>query len=194
MKDKKDKKNREKRGRTKKKVMLVVLLILITFISMFAYRVHRNGGGWQGLLMTLFGHNDRTLEDLDKLYVLIAGSDDGDLADTIMLVSYDPQTQQIGMLSIPRDTFVGENRNRPRPADRINALLDVNNPERLVDRVSDLLDIEISYYVFAEIHVIIELVDAIGGVWFDVPIDMIYDDHADGLHINLRARISTYKW
>ena len=190
----KDKKVKKRGRRTKRKILLVILLILITFASMFAYRVHQNGGGWQGILMTLFGHNPRTVQDLEKIHVLVAGSDDGGLSDTIMLVSYDPQTQQVGMLSIPRDTFIGENRNRPRPADRINALADAQNPRRLMDAVEELVGIEISYYLFVEIDIIVELVDVIGGVWFDVPIDMRYDDYGDGLHINLTARISIYKW
>ena len=34
---------------------------------------------------------------------------------------------------------------------------------------------------------LIEMVDVIGGVWFDVPIDMVYDDPTQDLHINLKA-------
>ena len=42
-------------------------------------------------------------------------------------------------------------------------------------------------YLLIDTDAIIEVVDAIGGVTFDVPIDMDYDDPAQDLHIHLKA-------
>lgn len=44
------------------------------------------------------------------------------LTDTIMLCAYYPNEQQVSMLSIPRDTFVGNSRTRADSYDKINAL------------------------------------------------------------------------
>jgi len=188
--NKEEKKDKKVKGRKRKvilKIFLVIFLILLICGGIFAYRVHRNGGGLQGFLMTIFGHNRETVQNLDRMNVLILGSDDGDLADTILFASYDPRTQDIVMISIPRDTFVGEDKYRARPSDRINGLYDVDDPEKIKNAVENILGIEIPFYVAIEIEAFIKLVDEIGGVWFDVPIDMRYDDYSQDLHIDLRS-------
>ena len=47
--------------------------------------------------------------------------------------------------------------------------------------------LNIEYYVVVKTEALIKLVDAIGGVTFDVPIDMDYDDTSQDLHIHLKA-------
>ena len=38
---------------------------------------------------------------------------EADLTDTIMIASYNPNTQTANILSIPRDTFIGKNKYKP---------------------------------------------------------------------------------
>ena len=57
--------------------------------------------------------------------------------------------------------------------------------------INDLLEkitgLDLEYYVTVDTKAWVELVDAIGGVWFDVPIDMKYDDSSQDLYIDLKA-------
>lgn len=109
------------------------------------------------------------------------------LTDTIMVCSYNPKTQRASMLSIPRDTFVGKSKNRATGYDKINAVYSAKGPEASVEAVEKLTGMDIPYYVVVNNNVVIELVNTIGGVYFDVPIDMDYDDKTQNLHIHLEA-------
>ena len=56
--------------------------------------------------------------------------------------------------------------------------------ERLCQELSNLLGIPVDYYVAVDLEGFVELVDAIGGVNFEVPVDMNYDDPTQNLHIH----------
>ena len=189
-KNKKGKKRKKKS--TFRKVLLCLFLIILIFAGIFTTKVIRNGGGLQGFLSAILGHDETTLKELPKTYCLVLGvSKDisAELTDTIMLCSYDPKTQEAAILSIPRDTFVGKNKNRATGSDKINALYNINkkNPEKTVQAVEKITGIDIPYYVVVDNEALIELVDAIGGVTFNVPIDMDYDDGSQNLSIKLKA-------
>jgi len=190
---KKDSKTKEKKrkGGKGKKIFLVILLILLILGGIFAYKVHKNGGGIQGMLATTLGHDEHTLEKLPKMYCLIIGQSQT-LTDTIILASYDPKTQEAAMLSIPRDTFVGESRDRANANDKINATYAIygmgeKGAEKLLEKVRNLTGIDVRHYVLVDTDALKVLVDKIGGVTFNVPIDMKYDDRKQNLHINLKA-------
>ena len=92
------------------------------------------------------------------------------------------------MLSIPRDTFVGSNENTANGYDKINALYQ-KNVKKTVSAVEKLTGVKIDYYVVVKTTALVEVVDAIGGVEFDVPIDMKYDDPTQELHIDLKKGV-----
>lgn len=91
------------------------------------------------------------------------------------------------MLSIPRDTFVGESKKRASGYDKINAVYSAKGPEASVEAAEELTGMDINYYVVVNNNVVIDLVNTIGGVYFDVPINMDYDDKTQNLHIHLEA-------
>ena len=103
----------QKKMKRWKKVVLIILLILLIAGSAFAYKVHKNGGGLAGMLATVAGHDENTKKKLGEFKCLILGiSTDQtgvDLTDTIMVASYNPNTQKATLLSIPRDTYTGKN-------------------------------------------------------------------------------------
>ena len=128
--------------------------------------------------------------DEDPIYVLLLGysTDEGlTLTDTIMLLGYNPQTQKAFMVSIPRDTFVGTNLLKATSYDKINALYSNYGAEDTIEAVEEITGVDIDYYVAVNTDVVIDIVDIIGGVEFDVPIDMDYDDSSQNLHIHLDA-------
>ncbi len=187
------KQNKEKKKMKKlKKVLLIILLILLIAGSAFAYKVHRNGGGLTGMLATVAGHDENTKKNLGEFKCLILGisTDQAgvDLTDTIMVASYNPNTQKATLLSIPRDTYTGKNAAKATAYEKINALYGrKHRPDETLAAVNEITGLDIQYYVVVQTEALIKLVDVIGGVTFNVPIDMKYDDPTQDLHIDLKA-------
>jgi len=134
--------------------------------------------------------------DKNELIFLLLGVDAKDLdhakgtrTDTIMLTRVNFDTGKISLLSIPRDTRTMVNGR----LDKINAAHAYGGVDMSMEAVSDLLGIDIDYYVLVDYQVVKDVVDAIGGVDVEVPFDMKYDDPtADPpLHINLKAGFQT---
>lgn len=105
-----------------------------------------------------------------------------------MIAEYDPQKQQASMLSIPRDTFIGYNKSQATAWDKINAVYQTG-AENSLKEVNELTGLDIKYYLKVDTQAFKALVEAIGGVTFDVPIDMKYDSNRQNLHINLKAGV-----
>ena len=180
IKEEKAKKQTKKKMKTWKKVLIVILVILAILGGWFAYKTKKNGGGVSGMLATVVGHDEETKKNLPELKILILGvsTDLGDTAptDTIMVASYNPKEQTANLLSIPRDTYVGKNKAKATPSDKINSLYSYGGAEKTLEAVNKLTGLDIKYYAVVKTEALIKLVDAIGEVNFNVPIDMKYDD------------------
>jgi LCP family protein required for cell wall assembly len=116
----------------------------------------------------------------DGVYtVLLAGNDDGTgNTDTIMVAKLDTVRHTLDMVSIPRDTIINvdwENR-------KINSVYwgSINNGGNGIDalrsHIKNLVGFDVDCYAVIDLDVLIEAVDAMGGVYYDVPYDMDYDD------------------
>ena len=180
--------NKNKKG-IGKKIALIIIFIILIFALIIAYRVYENGGGLKGFLATAVGHNSDTVKNLPKIYCLLLGQSEN-LTDTIMIAEYDPQEQQASILSIPRDTFIGYDKTQATAWDKLNAVYQTG-AENVLKEVNELTGLDIQYYLKVDTEAFKALVDAIGGVTFDVPIDMKYDDNRQNLHIDLKAGVQT---
>lgn len=181
-------KKKKKKKNTWKKVLLIIVLVLLIAGGVFAYKVKQNGGGTSGMLATVLN----TKKDLNEIKVLLLGistdQDNVELTDTIIVASYNPNTQKATLLSIPRDTYTGKNTARATAYEKINALYGrKHRPDETLKAVNDITGLGIEYYVVVKTEALIKLVDVIGGVTFNVPIDMDYDDTSQDLHIHLKA-------
>ena len=188
-------KNKSKKNIKKKKkhpirnFFIFIFLIILIIGIIFYKKVQENGGGIQGILCTILGQSVEDLDNLEPIEVLLLGiSEDLDskLTDTIIVGSYNPQEQSINMLSIPRDTFVGKNKNTAKGSDKINSLYSRKGINSLLETVNKITNNDIKYYAVINNQALINLVDTIGGVNFNVPIDMNYDDPTQNLHIHLK--------
>ena len=184
--------NTKKKKKKWKKVLLIILLLLLVAGGVFAYKVYKNGGGLTGILATAVGHDENTKKNLEEFKCLVLGiSTDEEgalLTDTIMVASYNPNTQKATLLSIPRDTYTGTNPAKATAYQKINSIYSrKQNPQDVLDAVNDITGLNLKYYVIVKTEGFIKLVDAIGGITFDVPIDMDYDDTSQDLHIHLKA-------
>ena len=190
----KQKKKEEKRKKRKRffiKLTLLLILLIIVFSCWFYKKTEENGGGLRGSLITVLGLSVENVDALESINILLLGiSEDisSKLTDTIILCSYNPKTQDAYMLSIPRDTFVGKNKDSAKGSEKINALYS-KNPEKLLDKVSEITGLDVEYYAVVKTQALIEIIDIIGGVEFDVPIDMDYDDPTQDLHIHLKKGV-----
>lgn len=162
----------------------MILAISIIIAGVLSYKTHINGGGIQGFLSTLAGHDENTKKNLPELQFLVMG-ESGTMTDTLMACSYNPKSQKAVMMSIPRDTFVGKNTKNTTPSDKINSKYKDDYDKKL-DLINDLTGLNMKYYVSVDTKALREIVDTIGGVEFEVPIDMDYDDTSQNLHIHLK--------
>lgn len=127
----------------------------------------------------------------ERVNILLLGGDargasknEAPRSDTIMVASVDPQSKQAQLFSIMRDTYTeipGHYKTR------VNAALALGGPKLAMETVGNLLGIDIQYYVFVDFQGFIDLIDAIGGVEFEVEKDMYYYDPTDPEYaINLK--------
>lgn len=183
-----EEKNKKKKKHTVLRVLLAIFIILLLTVGGFlGYSTYKNGWGLRGVLQTALGQDNEKLQDLDPFTVLILGvSEDitSKLTDTIIVASYNPKTQKATLLSVPRDTYIGKNKNKANTYDKINALYQ-KSPEKTLEAINELTGLNIKYYVVINNNALVELVDKIGGVEFDVPIKMKYTDTSQKLYINL---------
>lgn len=114
--------------------------------------------------------------------ILACGVDDGNGgSDTMILVSIDSKKPAINCISIPRDTLIDVD----WKVKKINASYNKGGVDLVAEKVSDLLGVPVDFTVKVDLEGFVELVDAIDGVDFEVPINMNYDDPYQDLHIHL---------
>lgn len=107
------------------------------------------------------------------------------LTDTMMVVTYDVANQRAAVMSLPRDTLINVRRwNKSLNAVYSSYKDPAQGVEALKSEVSELVGFTPDYYVKIDWELVGEMVEAIGGVWFDVPRDMHYDDPYQDLHIH----------
>lgn len=130
----------------------------------------------------------------DWYTVLILGRDTGGggNTDTMLLASYDVTNQKAAVMSIPRDTMV----NVSWDVKKINSVYNANGQgqagiDALYKEIAQLVGFQPDYRVVVEWEAVGALVDAIGGVEFDVPYDMDYHDPYQDLVIEQTKGLRT---
>lgn len=126
---------------------------------------------------------DHTTRKDDCFTFLLAASDQSSgNADVIMVATYDTVNQTVGVVSIPRDTLIDPS-TIPSKFPKINSAYHTGI-DCLEEVVTNMLGIPIDYHFTIDTEGFVALVDSIGGIDFDVPIHMSYDDPAQGLSIH----------
>lgn len=123
----------------------------------------------------------------DKTYTILLTCPDATSgnADSIMVAMYDTVNQKAGLVSIPRDTLVAGESPNGNHYYKINSSYHYGIDE-LKETVSQLLGIPIDYYVAIDVETFPKLVDMVGGVDFEIPVYMDYDDPTQDLHIHFQ--------
>ncbi len=121
--------------------------------------------------------------------ILIAGTDAGGYrTDTMMLLSVDRKSGEIGLVSVPRDTLIY----CEYPVPKLNSAYGWANggeggAQQLMERVEQIIGFAPDGYLIVDMDCFKELVDLMGGVRFDVPMEMNYEDPSQNLYIHLSA-------
>lgn len=168
------------------KAFLISLICFVLAYTGFGYFVLNNGIGNSK-------EKNRT-SDKNEILFLLLGIDAHDLTeekgartDTMMLVKVNTSEEKVDILSIPRDTRIyipGQ-----ESMGKINSAHAHGGSELAVKTVSELLGLDLDYYVKLDYKIVEESVDEIGGVEVEVPQDMYYEDLAaePPLVIDLKA-------
>lgn len=149
--------------------------------------------GMGGMFFQSDEYAEEIVEPVDKetgkVNALLAGVDkSGLLTDTIMVASYDLDNNVVNILSVPRDTrmYIGNKYQKINSAHSISKDGKKNGINGTIEAVTRLTGIPINYYIEFTFNAFRETIDALGGVYFDVPQNMNYDDPAQDLHIHLQ--------
>lgn len=121
----------------------------------------------------------------ESINVLILGMNQN-LSDFIMLARYNPSTGKVSLLSIPRDTKYNGLNDPSTSYYKMNAVYQNKHIDKIKDKVETMLDVKIDKYLVFDHKALWKLVDAVGGVTVDVPMNMNYDDPAQNLHIHIK--------
>ncbi len=130
---------------------------------------------------------DRELkgEARDRINLLLLGvggkgHDGGQLTDTIIVGSVKPTTEQVAMLSIPRDLAIPIEGSGWRKINNVNAFAEMSEPGSgglaASQAIGDLLDAPIDYYLRVDFKGFEEIIDQIDGV--DVYVENAFDDYS----------------
>ena len=200
----------EQKKRQKRSILLVVALILVLIGAYAAAKIWVKMDQWQGKAensdFVVAASEQEKIKDVINVAVL--GTDeDGFRSDVNMVVSFNTNTKELHMISVPRDTRVrltddmirylekeGEyvpNRNGVYGQCKLTEVHayagEGNRCTFSVAMLENLLDIDIDYYVKFDLTAFKKVVDAVGGVDFYVPMNMYWDmTDTGGPLINLR--------
>jgi LCP family protein required for cell wall assembly len=115
---------------------------------------------------------------------LLAGTDLDDYnTDSLMLATLDVNNETVNVMSIPRDTQVTDENGKVR---KINAAWGMGGIDRLSAQIKTLIGFVPNAYAVVDLNGFIKLVDALGGVDFDVPRNMYTAGTTPDLTINLK--------
>lgn len=180
-------KKRDRKKFLKVAAVAFVCAILALGTTAFAYVVALQTSLHAGLDAGLES-SLKQVADGEPFYILLLGidkdeerasssnygpSDSAYRTDSMMLARVNPKDKQVTFVSLHRDTLVDLGKNGKQ---KINAAYPCGGPSYTVDVVSEFAGVPISHYAELDFDQFASIVDTLGGVEIDVPID-INDPH-----------------
>jgi LCP family protein required for cell wall assembly len=169
-------------------IFIILAVILIAALIYILYLFNIFNSGFSGSYEEI--DRDRSelrVDDVDasndSFTVLILGIDadaertqDGQInadnfrSDSMILATFDRENDDVKMVNIPRDTlaYIGS----VNYFDKINHAHAFGGPVGSMEAVESLLNVPVDYFVRVDMNAVVEIVDAIGGVDFEVPYEM----------------------
>ena len=179
----------KQRKKSVRNALIVALLVILGGVFLFSRWAHPPAVNRQLTEQTAEDVSRHSAARKNGCYTfLIAGKDRAaGLTDTVLVGMMDTKNHTMRFVSIPRDTAVNiswspKKINQYYPAAENQGRDGVT---ALVEGVEKLIGYRVDCYAVFDVEVFVELVDTMGGVWFDVPIDMNYDDPGQDLYIHV---------
>jgi len=185
-------KRRRRRSILKRCLVAVLALVLVGAGGAFAYVMHLQSNMNDGMTPELLSVLERAPAG-DPFYMVLMGTDastermtgdefagDNFRTDSLMLARIDPRDQKVAVVSLMRDTQV--DMGDEYGLQKINAAHAIGGPAFTVQTVSKLADVPVSHYAEINFDGFCEVVDALGGIDVDVPIEI--DDPDAGGHLD----------
>ncbi len=198
-----------RRRRKRGEIILCVLLVVILAGAFGAAKLYASLKLWEGKAekSDFVASADVSTEAKDQLLnIALLGTDgDGFRTDVNIVASLNLTTKEVHLISVPRDTRVVmtddmiaylEKNGRTVPEangvygqcklTEVHAYAGEGNRSTFtVAMLEEILGIDIDYYVKVDLDAFKDIVDAVGGVEFDVQERLYYSDPAQGLYIDL---------
>lgn len=192
-----DKKRKKRRNRLIRRVLVVVALLFIlcgvTWLAKIYAETNNllsNAYTPRSATTTVNGKKVKASDvnpQKDPISILVMGIDDNAQrklgsarTDTMLLITLNPKTSNISMVSIPRDTYVdiydGKS-TQSQGKDKINAAYTTGGDSGAVATVEKFTGITVNYYLTIDFNAFEEIIDALGGITVDVPMD-IHSEYA----------------
>ena len=113
-----------------------------------------------------------------------AGHEGPNLSDTIMVMSLDPRTKDVAMLSLPRDFYVpvpgyGNTKINAAHAYGESSRYEGGGPALAKLTISKILDLPIHYYARIDFNGFKKAVDSVGGIEVEVEKDLVDNQYPD---------------
>ena len=130
---------------------------------------------------------DKLVLEGKRLNTLVVGVNDN-MTDTIMLASFNVETKQVDIISIPRDTYHHRKGYNGAAQKKINAIYSSQGIETLIVNIQEVLGskIPIHHYAVVKYEGVEKMVDLVGGVKVNIPMNMKYDDPYDKPPLKIR--------
>lgn len=170
-------KRKKRKTRFWRVLVLVLLFCTLGGGSYFAYNfyTHAKGAGdkiYQEIDRDRIpNHREEEVEVAKEPFtILLAGIEDqegGERSDVLMLATVNPSTEEVLLLSIPRDTrtYVSDLGYKTK----INHAYGVGGIESTIETVTGLIDVPIDYYITTNFDGFEDIVNTLGGITIDVP-------------------------
>lgn len=130
------------------------------------------------------GTPTRQRKEYTYTFLLCASDQASGNVDTMIVATYDTVNQTIAMASIPRDTLIDGVSPKGKSFHKLCNMYPYNGIDALKEEVRKIVGFPIDFYVKVNTKGFVKLVDAVGGVNFNVPVHMAYDDPTQNLHIH----------
>ena len=209
-------KKRKKKRSLKAKFFMVLTLVLFIYcvgaLGYFGYQyyiedsvVANNDSGRENT-GGLFDNLIKPKLKERTVFAILGTDEEGTRTDTIMVCCYNQPLDELTIISVPRDTLIEVSTEAfnlmqeeyPEPGQRgmkINAIYHYGAEKYgiplLKEELEEMIGVPIDYYCKVSFDAFEYLIDAIGGVEYNVPMRMYYSDPTQDLLIDLQPGLQT---
>ncbi|MBJ8100860.1 LCP family protein [Bacillus cereus group sp. N11] len=201
--------NKPKKSKKKTKIIIsVILFFLIVGGGYTWFLVNKASSAVRNAAHDLARGDKSDLRDkavkpiTNNVSVLIMGVDESDVrgkeygeairTDALLLATFNKDSKTVKLLSIPRDTYtyipVEKKKDKITHAHAFGSAKNgkKGGPQASIDAVEKLMNVPVDYFVKFNFKSFIKIVDDLGGIEVDVPVEFSEqdsNDNADAIHL-----------